>query len=417
MSDEAETFKESLDVVRTLHRLIISVSLVCIVFSLALDIPKELRDRHRTIKAFVNYNFTQYDLMMEEKLRDYAHARLHAISEEVWSGLAESNPGVIGLREIDAAFESPILLGALRVHETTLATPAEMTWSSLDGLARSFRLHDDVRVAVPSPASLMPLLIEYLGSEAKLGMRVQNVRIETVEYYSSLPTERLPRDNSMITLLLSFELISVGQAPSPVFSGAFDAHVETIEGTSFTDWLLGQDNHARIAKIDKDVLAWLPDFAQDAQQYAGRRLGEVLASLEEQIERGSPEKQSVSLLGTEVPGGLLIYAAPSVLLVLAYYLLCHLRHVNRHAYAHASVCRGYAWLPLSLKSGQWLWEACASTALLPLISLIIMLTQILRFGSIRLATILIVLIAAGILGVLAVRIVREIKDIRQMVTR
>ena len=95
------------------------------------------------------------------------------------------------------------------------------------------------------------------------------------------------------------------------------------------------------------------------RESAERNLADLLASINEELRKRNPENKSVSLLGAEIPGNLLVYATPFILLALSYYFLFHLTHLQRFVRENRALFEQFAWLPLSLEK-EWGWEALFS---------------------------------------------------------
>ena len=131
------------------------------------------------------------------------------------------------------------------------------------------------------------------------------------------------------------------------------------------------------------------------------KLGLLSAQLRDQIEAGGPDQRTITILGTEVPGRLLVLAAPLVLAGLAYYFKSHLSHLKELAGKQSGEMYGFAWLPIN----QAKWEVpftkgtvllhkaelIATVAILPISALIIMLYKLSSFGTVSVGIVFIAL--------------------------
>lgn len=367
--------KDALEVTRNLHRLIITASLVTLVFSLSLRFPDQTRRQRDAISQFLRTDFSQYERDIEARGAEAAKQFLLPLAREIRESLRASNLVVSLESSIADAFEKPILLGQFKVDETKLTTPSELTVRQLERLGELYPLTGDVRIVVAETANLLAQVHAELLERGRYGMIVQRVRLEPTDHHSAMDP---PADGDRIMMQLSFELIR-GGPPSEVIVAVFEATVRQLPGTSFRRWLEQRPELVGVAEPTTNGVKWLPalnDLPREAQE---RRLGDVLGALNDELQTGSPESKSVSLLGTEIPGFLLVYAAPMTLLALSYYFLFHLAHVCRFASRHKLDCERFAWLPLSLETG-WVWEALISLGVLPVLALSVLITQLWRYN-------------------------------------
>jgi hypothetical protein len=408
MSDGDSMMEDALQVTRNLHRLIIATSLVTIVFSLSLRFPEKFRERQETIDQFLRFDFSQYDRFVTARAAEASGLWLKPVVSTLRAGVETNNYPVFGLADIWAALEKPVLLGQAKIAETKLTTPAELTLRQFDALAELYPLTNDVLVPVFVPENLVTNLQEFLAEKARPGMRVQSVNLQTSESYSA--TEP-PGEGETIKMLLSFELMPNGGPPSPYFQGVFDAHVRRGENTSFLYWLSQNPETPKFVTLQAGRLKWLPALDNISREMIDRRLGDVSGALNDEIRKSSPENKSVSLLGAEIPGLLLVYATPLILLALSYYFLFHLTHLCRFAARHKMDCERFAWLPLSLETG-WVWESLFSLGILPLLALSVLEAQLWRFDFLKWAPGIFTLAAGFFIGVLTWKSIRQLGKLR-----
>jgi hypothetical protein len=117
-------------------------------------------------------------------------------------------------------------------------------------------------------------------------------------------------------------------------------------------------------------------------------------------------------LGATVPGVLIVFVSPLVLLALAYYFAVHTVQLKRIADKEAEDVLSFAWLPL-VQDRYWAIgelhlnaasvETCLSAAALPTISLAILFVQLFQFGGIGFWTAAVIVLSA--FGVLALGVI------------
>jgi hypothetical protein len=217
-----DMIKDALNVTRNLHRLIITASLITLVFSLSLQSPDRIRRQEDVLRHFFQTDFTLYDRQTQGLVDKDAELWLKPAAEEFRIGLETTNYLVFGLNEIVEALKKPILMGQFKVAETKLNTPSDLTLKQLESFNDIFPLSGDLRVAVPRTTNLLARLQSFLAEKAKTGMRVQSLELKTSDNYAL--TEAPPAGET-IKLLLSFELMPSGGPPSPWFQEVFDAEV------------------------------------------------------------------------------------------------------------------------------------------------------------------------------------------------
>lgn len=400
--------EDALHVTRNLHRLIIATSLVTLIFSLSLKFPEQYRERQETIDQFLRFDFSQYDRFVSSRSAEASSPWLKPVVSAVRAGVESKNYPVFGLSDIWATLEKPLVLGQAKISETKLTTPAEMTLRQFDALTELYPLTNDVLVAVPVSDGLLTNLIEFLSEKARPGMRVQSVNLQTSD---SFLAKEPPAEGEIIMLLLSFELMASGGPPSPYFQATFDATVHRVENTSFRYWLSQKPSAGKFVTSNEGQIKWFPALDNISREMIDRRLGDVNGALNDEIRKNSPESKTVSLLGMEIPGLLLVYAAPLVLLSLSYYFFFHVTHLCRFAARHKQACERFAWLPLSLEM-EWAWESLFSLGMLPLLSLVVLSAQLARFHFLAWWSGMFMVIAVILIVWFCVRSIRQIGKFR-----
>jgi hypothetical protein len=217
-------------------------------------------------------------------------------------------------------------------------------------------------------------------------------------------------------MLLSFELMPNGGPPSPIFQAVFDARVQRVQNTSFQHWLAQKPEAEKFVVLVSSGLKWLPTLDDISREMTDRRLGDVYGALSDELRKGSPESKSVSLLGAEIPGILLVYAAPLTLAALSYYFFFHLTHLSRFARERRLELQRFAWLPLSMEIA-WAWEAWISLGALPLLALAVLSLQLFRFHFLQFVPGLFIVLAMILLSMLARQSIQQIETIRAQLGR
>lgn len=393
-----DLIEDALKATRTLHRLIMTVSLVTLVFALSLDLPREkvyLRDR---IDALLELDFLAYEDFVAEKVEAFRIKTLEPIGAEWRDLFKDSGFLVLNLHHIGDGFAQPIHIGKLLTDKLVLADIENATLAQLEAL-NGLGLDQNVQVVVPRTDSLKTPILEFLGNEARTGQRLDELRI-SLDLPELIGTSRLPGQDAVAGIY--FELVrEVLSGAAPVFNASFYVDIVELPDTSFMAWVAHTPSIGAILPIDDqgevNFLHGLydPSSLELSNLPAGdktRPLGEVRSRLHEEITGAGPDRQAVSFLGTEVPGYLVAIAAPLTLLVLAYYFANHTSHLRRVVLDQSTDVSSFAWMPIAMRAGirktgsfahWWALETVGTVILLPIAALCVLYFQLFEFSAIN----------------------------------
>jgi hypothetical protein len=183
MADADSIIEDALQVTRNLHRLIITASFITIVFSLSLRFPGRTRVHREAIDQFLRFDFSQYGRFIAARTVEASGISLKPVVSKLRASVESTNYAVSGLSDIWSTLEKPVLLGQSKIGETKLTTQAELTLKQLDELSELYPLTNDLLVPVFAPDDLAKNLHEFLAAQAKRGMRVQSVKLDTSETF------------------------------------------------------------------------------------------------------------------------------------------------------------------------------------------------------------------------------------------
>jgi hypothetical protein len=412
MADGDSTIEGALEVTRNLHRLILSVSVITIVFAFSLRKPENEVTQHKAIESFLAFDFSAYDTFVQDKIDAFAEERIAPAAAVLSERVDDTDFPILDIHEIADEFERPIVFGRFLVKDSKLSTPADLTLRQLKSFSDLFPLAIDVRVAVPDTASAVEPIVEFLQSSTQGASRIDSATLEQTKVY--IDTDP-PSASEQIPISLYFVL--QGDNPSsPVFTKEFRAAIAEVPDTSFRSWLETQDAASKFVTVQDETLIWLPPLESLNRELAERRLGDVQGYLSDALSKGSPENRTISLLGVDIPGNLLIFATPLLLVALLYHLLFHLRHLVRFSAEHRGIVERFAWLPISHGAG-WFADSLVSIALLPIVAALALGIQLFRFGLIEWASGLYILAGVAVSLWLAVRSIHYVAVIRMQIGR
>ena len=410
--------EDALKSTRNLHRLIIGVSLAVLVFSLSMYLAEDKVRQKAAIDALIDIDFLSYEDWLQKKLDIHIAANVVPAVKPVRDLLEDSGYLIFDLDSIADVLEETPHIGRFLVDESILANVSATTLTSLDAL-NGLSLEHDGQLAVPKVDSLIGQLEEFLAENNGAGKRITNAATSVTGDIPILTTF-LPDTTSIASL--DFQLADVSVAAAvPVFQGLYDVDLMTIPDSSYLAWL-EQQGHASIA-VQGGELRFLPDIATLPKGFSEEPLGKLSLRLADEIRAAGPEQRTLTILGTEVPGRLLVLAAPLILLALLYYFKSHLSHLTRMSEHHAGDMVGFSWLPINASSWEipgthWRWsgylaEIVATLAVLPVGALLVMYFRLRQFGEVGIGTSLVIGCACCVALLICWMSLNEVNTIRE----
>jgi len=378
--DNATMLEDALKNTRNIHRLILTISFITIVFSMSIDFPKGKKQQLDTLAKLSAVPFLDYNEFVKEKIAAFELSTLQTVAEKVNARLEEEGYILFNTHHIGEAFAKNTYTGKLLIEElffTDINNATINNFKALNGLS----INSNIQVLVPKVDAFLEELTNYLGENAGVGRRVDGLYITYGE--ESFDAESF-LSNGEVYLTLYFELPSTASVGGhPVFNAQFPARVKTLPNTSFSHWLENIPEAQGLYTDTDGQLIWLSSLENLPSGFNEEKIGLLKKQLENDIKTSSPEEQKISVLGANVPGVLFIFAAPLLLLSLTYYLMnstFHLRKLSLNdEIENNKMFQSFSWPPLSL-GNTWKFEALISLVLLPYLALCILIFQLARFG-------------------------------------
>jgi hypothetical protein len=378
--DNATMLEDALKNTRNIHRLILTISFITIVFSMSIDFPKDKKQQLDSLHKLSTVPFLNYNAFVEAQVAKFELATLQSIAEKVNARLVQEGYTLFNAHHIGEAFAKNAHTGKLLTEQlffTDINTASISQFNALSGLS----IYSDIQVLVPQIDEFLDELNDYLGENAGVGRRVDGLYI-TYGDVSFVAESFL--SNGEVYLTLYFELPSTASLGGhPVFNTQFPASVKTLPNTSFSHWLKTVPEVQGLYTDDDDQLIWLSSLENLQSGFHEEKIGLLKKQLENDIKTSSPEEQKISVLGANVPGVLFIFASPLLLLSLTYYLMNSTFHLRKLSLSEEiedkKMFQSFSWPPLSL-GNTWKFEASISLALLPYLALCVLIFQLARFG-------------------------------------
>ncbi|MEM9604038.1 MAG: hypothetical protein AAGA11_14320 [Pseudomonadota bacterium] len=398
--------EDALKSTRTLHRLIMTVSLVTIVFALSVERPADTARQQALVNGLIGLDLSPYDAFVAEKVESAREAVLQPIADQIAKHFDEQAHLVFGLDTLAAAFAEPIHVGKVLVADTVLSEVDNASVISLNAL-NGLSLTANAQVLVPRVDGLLDEIDAFIRDNPGAGRRVAGIDLALTDF-SFVAESFLPGES--VTVGLHFELLdAVRVGGVPVFSASFEADIIELENSDFVTWVRSQSFDDTVVTVRGDELVFAPTLADDGGVLRTDKLGVLSQRLADNLAASSPTARSVSILGTTIPGSLAIFASPLILLSLCSYFCAHTRHLTRIVDQEPALFTTFAWLPLSLRGRLELpwtrqrilvfaagaFESLVSAGALPALALGLLFLRLNAFGNLSALNIT-VLLGAGL---------------------
>lgn len=410
--------EDALKSTRNLHRLIIGISLAVLVFSLSMSSVEEKNRQKTAIDELIEFDFLAYKTWLDSFVDAEVKKRVQPATKPLREFIDKSSHLIFGLDTITEVMEKPAHIGQFLISDSILGGVSATNLTSLAAL-NGLSLAQDVQITVPQVDGLIAQLETFLNENGGTGKRITDA-MNSIGDDSQILTTFLPDAASLANLY--FELIDTSVASAtPVFQGLYKFDLITIPNSSFISWL-NQQRPSPLVTTVNDELRFLPDLEPFPKGYAEETLGTLSLRLEDEIRSAGPDQRAIKILGTEVPGRLLVLAAPLILLALLYYFKSHLSHINRMAATHGEEMIGFSWLPINANVWQipgtnisgsgYIAEIVGTLALLPIGALLVLYFRLGFFGSVHWGTMCLIASTCMFAVLICWMSLRDVRSIR-----
>lgn len=377
--------EDALKLTRTLHRLIIAVSGITLVFAFSISLPVDKVRQRAEVEALLSADFQSYRDFVDAEVAKVIEEPLQSVADDFERIIARSDAMVLNDFELTNHFRKPVHVGRVLVEDLVLADMSASTLTQLDAL-NGLSLESDVQVVLPR-ADIAHEIAQFFES-APGARRVTDIGlgIDGPEWTA----ESFLPDTDTAIAVLAFELpASVNPGATPVFQAQFECDVVVLEGTSFLGWLQDNPHLGQLVEVANGRVHFGSDLADLPTGARENSLGEIATELSREIAQLGPDQQTATFLGTAVPGRLVLIAAPLVIIALQYYFCSHTRHLVRLSGQDKKTFSQFAWLPLIIGEDlpqTWKAESAATIIAAPLIALGVLLYRLSAFGDISFRT-------------------------------
>ena len=415
--------EDALKSTRTLHRLIMTVALVTIIFGLSISLPEDKLRQREIIDGLIAIEFTEYNTYIQTELDKAGSLLLSPIGSKLIKALEDSGHLTFGLDKIGSELSKPIHVGRILVNSSILSEVSNTSLTSLNAL-NGLSLNRDIQILVPRTDELVAAIGDFLSENSSAGKRIDTLRI-TIDDFDFNAESFLPGTETNVGIYFELlDVVRVGGAPT--FSANFVSDIKTLPNTSFIYWLKLKGFDEKFLVVENKQVKFAPELENAPSGFTNEKLGVLSLKLANDIAKSGPANQSVSILGTNIPGSLVIFASPIILFFLTYYFLNHTSHLLRVSKVDPVQFEQFAWLPLSLNhvfrysfTGNrrapifaGILEIIGSAIILPIAALILLYVQLSQFGGLSLlhrGCMLVSAVGIAVFGLFVVSNINQIK--------
>ena len=422
--------EDALKTTRALHRLIMTVSLAIIVFSLSLSNLSDERKWESNIDGLIQLDFLSYDNFVQELVKGESALLLEPLAEQIKSGIDDIGQNLIlEMRLLSEIFSAPFHIGKIKLADFGMNNTSTTNLNELI-LVNTFDASKDVQIVIPEVGDLPKLIIEFLdkhrGTDGYVGGLILNVggELKNSNLYNSFLADELKPG----LLTFSFQLSgAIPNEPPKSFETSLKVKVHTVKNSSFMHWVKQNISSNGILDVQGEKIVFGKDLIDLPVRYRDVPLGKLSKIFADRILAAGPEGRSVSILGTDVPGTMITIASPLVLLFLMFYFVHHIRHLSKLVETEPKAALQFAWLPISLGEGwpvSWSWmrrnvpvwglQAVFDSIALPVASLVLLYIRIWYFSGFKILPVSIIVV--GVVGVVSFGflVLKNIGMVRQL---
>lgn len=249
--------EDALKSTRTLHRLIMTVALVTIIFSLSISLPKDKLHQKEIIDGLIAIKFTEYETFIQQELDKESSVLLTPVGAKLTNVLEAGNHLTFGLDKIGSELAKPIHVGKILVKKTILSEVSNASLTSLNAL-NILSLRRDIQILVPRIDGLVTVIEEFLRKNPGAGKRIDTIRINIDDFDFNAETF-LP--STEINVGLYFELLDVVRVGgAPAFSANFVADIKLLPNTSFIYWLKQKSFDEKLVVVENNQVKFAPEL-------------------------------------------------------------------------------------------------------------------------------------------------------------
>ena len=372
--------EDALKSARNIHRFILAVSLVSLVFALSIELPANLTDLRKRIAELKEIPFDDYETFALKAAKEFSSKKLSSDASDLEKYFESSGLMIFELSKLSDALQTPVHIGRILTKSIVFVDVDGATLESMDAVSSVLDIKKNTNFVRIDVNDLIKELDQFFASNPCNGCRIDGVRME-IENYDFDIDSFFPGNTSPIVSVY-FELRKTGiNVGAPVFNASFRSTTIDVPNSSWIKWFQKLKVSDKVVKISKNgKMAWLPGMDNPPKGYRQKKIGLLLSDVEESLKERSPSSQTVSILGTNVPGILVVYATPLILLALLFYFFNHISQLKTLARNHRDFFESFAWFPV-LVNKTWPFEFLFTTLVLPVASITILNFRILPFNA------------------------------------
>lgn len=329
---------------RTLYRLIIAATLLSSLFSLTAEMPEKEEKWKRSLRSLIG-KYQEYVTWLHDEVSETEGYDVDVImNHDLWDGSTDQTGLELGsVADVGRFIENSRLMfyciSADNIRDMTLDANELRQESTI-------LIADEIRFfATGNAAQFIKAVHEFISNN-------EPIDNEHYSFYLS------PLEINTCSLDSTYQAFRVGFAPNPraeeyipdevLFTMPDNMESKALVtlkrrdegGKSFSDWLASNEHEG--FQIEDDEIKLVPELNKEDRAID---IGDLERNLSLRIAKLAFQHDSISILGNRIPGGMLVYAIPLMIVVLLYHFLGQVVHLRR---VLGETCeeRMFAWLPL-----------------------------------------------------------------------
>ncbi|WP_170409339.1 hypothetical protein [Ruegeria atlantica] len=340
--------EDALKSTRALHRLIMAVSLVTIVFALSIIPPEDKTQQKQIIDGLSLVNLTAYDEFAEARISEQTAAHFSP-EGDIYRKLEADDLYPGNVQEIADQLQSSLHEGRVFISKFIPSGLPERSISELNKI-NNLPLEKNIQLVFLDVDNLYGQIKDFLEVNWSPAWEIDNF---VLDKDSLKPNDDGFVDSGPISIpaYLNYHR-HIDRQDGPQLNFDAVANIVEIEDSSFIYWLGSTQIDEEFLTVENDQVIFAPGLRSADANLFDVPLVDLSSLLGDEIIKSdaSPTNQTISILGTEVPGSLAVLASPLILVALSYYFNAHTGHLTRLVSRGRQNFEEFSWLPISIET-------------------------------------------------------------------
>ena len=275
--------EDALKSARNIHRFILAVSLVSLVFALSIELPENLTDLRKRIAELKEIPFNDYETFALKAAKDFASKKLSSDASVLEKSFESSGLMIFELSKLSDALQTPVHIGRILTKSIVFVDVDGATLESMDAVSSVLDIKKNTNFVRINVNDLVKELDQFFANNPCNGCRIDGVRMEIEDYDFNIDSF-FPGNTSPIVSVY-FELRKTGiNVGAPVFNANFRSTTIDVPNSSWIKWFQKLKVSDKVVKISKNgKMTWLPGMDNPPKGYRQKKIGLLLSDVEEAL--------------------------------------------------------------------------------------------------------------------------------------